>query len=129
MFLHHLFNLRMGWVTFVTVALLFQSACSPSPKIEDFDSTAWIKDVNGCEGMRKELCPILEPQRKKLKGLSETELVTVLGKPNKVQIMERQQKYFFYTIQDPVQCHRTEWEHVELKIRFGATNKVTEVLF
>ena len=104
-------------------------ACDRVPQIEGFEPEVWKSDFSGCKGARTKLSPILENKRKELKGVGEHELLEVLGKPNSVQLLERQQRYFIYWIENPAECLDSTQTYKEVRIRLSALNKVTEVLF
>ena len=104
-------------------------SCDKIPEIEGFDPSVWKADFSGCKGERAKLSPILESKRKALKGVGEHELLEMLGKPNSVQLLERQQRYFIYWIQNPAECLDSTQSYREVRIRLSALNKVSEVLF
>jgi hypothetical protein len=104
-------------------------SCKAVPDIQGFDSLAWKNDINGCEGKRFLLSTSLENERKKLKGIAGADLTRLLGTPNEVQVMERQQKYYIYWIQNPKICQDSVGETKEVRIRLSAIDRVTEVIF
>lgn len=104
-------------------------SCSKVPKLNDFDSTAWKNDINGCNGDRLKLAEILEDQRHELKLIEAPELKKILGQPNAIQIMERQQRYYIYWIQNPAKCQDSKTSYKEVRVRVSALGKVTEVIF
>ena len=114
---------------FLVIILFVFTQCKSVPDITGFDSGRWKEDVNGCEGTRMKLAGDLELERQKLKGVAESDLVKMLGNPNQVQVMERQQKQYIYWIQNPAQCPGANLEYRELRIRFSAIGRVTETLF
>ena len=115
------------------IALLFLVgalfACDKVPKLTNFDSVAWKNDMNGCLGDRVRLATILEPQRAELKMVEAPELIKVLGNPNAIEILQRQQRYYVYWLQNPTQCADSTATCKEVRIRLSALGKVTEVLF
>lgn len=104
-------------------------SCTKVPNLTDFDSVAWKNDLNGCNGERLRLAEILEDQRHELKMIEAPELKKILGQPNAIQIMERQQRYYIYWIQNPAKCQDSNSSYKEVRIRVSALGKVTEVLF
>lgn len=105
------------------------SACDKVPKLANFDSVAWQNDLNGCLGDRIRLAEILEPQRAELKMIEAPELIKVLGNPNTIEILQRQQRYYVYWIQNPAKCADSTATYKEVRVRLSALGKVTEVLF
>ena len=116
-------------IIFSCIVICLHVNCSKVPKITDFDVEVWKNDQFGCEGNRLKLAEVLEQQRHELKMIEEPELKKILGTPNSIQIMQRQQRYYIYWIQNPAKCLDTNMVYKELKIRVSALGKVTEVLF
>lgn len=114
--------------TIICLSVLF-FACDKVPKIANFDSVAWKNDMNGCLGDRVRLATILEPQRAELKMIEAPELIKVLGNPNTIEILQRQQRYYVYWIQNPANCADSTATYKEVRVRLSALGKVTEVLF
>lgn len=85
--------------------------------------------MNGCLGDRVRLATILEPQRAELKMIEAPELIKVLGNPNTIEILQRQQRYYVYWIQNPANCADSTATYKEVRVRLSALGKVTEVLF
>jgi hypothetical protein len=104
-------------------------SCDKVPKLTNFDSVAWRNDLNGCLGDRTRLAAILEPQRGELKMIEAPELIKVLGNPNTIEILQRQQRYYVYWIQNPAKCSDSTATYKEVRVRLSALGKVTEVLF
>ncbi len=108
---------------------LFFFSCNKVPKLVGFDEQLWKADQDGCKGDRLKLATILEEQRKELRLIEEPELKKILGSPNSVEIMQRQQRYYVYWIQNPAKCTDSTMAYKEVRIRVSALGKVTEVLF
>lgn len=85
--------------------------------------------MNGCLGDRIRLAAILEPQRNELKMIEAPELIKVLGNPNTIEILQRQQRYYVYWIQNTAKCSDSTTAYKEVRVRLSALGKVTEVLF
>lgn len=114
---------------FLVLVLFAFSQCKSVPDVAGFKSDKWKEDLNGCEGKRMEMSIGLEQERQKLKGIAESDLVRMLGNPNEVEVLERQQKYYIYWIQNPKLCPESRIEYKELRIRLSAIGRVTETLF
>ena len=119
----------MNKILFSALVFCFITSCDRVPKLVGFDAKLWQNDLNGCLGERIKLAPILEAQRKELKLIEEPELKKILGSPNSVEIMQRQQRYYVYWIQNPEKCADSNMTYKEVRIRVSALGKVTEVLF
>lgn len=102
------------------------AACGTN-KIENFDTEKWKKDPKGCKSERLPLVEILESQKDKLMGLSQSQVVNLLGKPDAQELLKRNAKTFTYYLQAGSQCGEGQQEGIALKIHFGALNYVSEV--
>ncbi|MBT30425.1 MAG: hypothetical protein CMO01_12265 [Thalassobius sp.] len=105
------------------------SACTGhSISEEEFSSSTWRQDKNGCSGERLKIQGNLEAVKDQLIGLSETEIRSLLGAPDKVQLFERSQKFYIYFIEPGAQCEEKEGkEGKSYHIRFNSINQVNEV--
>lgn len=120
-------SLVKNFVVLLVGLLVF--SCDKVPKLSNFDSVAWKNDLNGCLGDRIRLAAILEPQRNELKMIEAPELIKVLGNPNTIEILQRQQRYYVYWIQNTAKCSDSTTAYKEVRVRLSALGKVTEVLF
>lgn len=105
---------------------LFLAACG-TEKIENFDAEQWKKDTKGCKSQRLILAEILEKQKEKLMGLSQSQIVNLLGKPDAQELLKRNAKTFTYYLSEGLQCGKGSQEGVALIIHFGALNYVSEI--
>lgn len=102
-------------------------ACSkPIPELNDIDLSVWKNDLKGCKGDRVQFFKPLNEQKDKLKGLSEIDLVKLLGKPDRNDLSERNEKYYSYFIEPAVECGKDSATMI-LEIRFNATGVSKEV--
>jgi len=106
-------------------ALVVCFCCSkPVPELDYFDSDDWKNDPKGCNNTRSEYITSLEQQRDKLKGLSEGDLVTVLGRPDRTDLSEHHEKFYYYFIS----CPKADSIGMALIVRFNATGVSKEVV-
>ncbi|GAB4127757.1 MAG: hypothetical protein OHK0045_19040 [Raineya sp.] len=110
---------------FAVLFLIF-TACK-SEKIEKFDAEKWKNDLKGCKNQRIQLVEALEKQKDKLMGLSQAQIVTLLGKPDAQELQKRNAKTFTYYLLEGSQCGKGSQEGVALIIHFGALNYVSEI--
>jgi hypothetical protein len=108
--------------------LLICFCCSrPVPELTDFDQQTWKDDYKGCKGVRGPLAESLHEQRDKLKGLSESDLVTLLGKPDRNDLSEHHEKFYYYFIEPGQGCSGIDSVGKKLIVRFNATGVSKEV--
>jgi hypothetical protein len=107
------------------------AACGLPKKIEGFDSAAWQDDRLGCGGGRKALRESFDNVRQELKGLTQNEVLDVLGKPDFQRLYERNQKFYVYFLEPGAQCEgKADASRARTAvIRFSAIELVTEVYY
>lgn len=115
------------WPSLILFFLLL-SCGKPLPTFDQFDLAKWKEDKNGCIGDRKTSMESLDKQRDKLKGLSEMEIVSVLGKPDRNELYKRNQKYFHYFLEPGVICGIDNENPKRLSVRFNAMGLAKEVI-
>lgn len=116
----------MRLYVFMVWAILIFTACRYE-KIENFDFQKWKNDSKGCKNERWELAEILEKQSEKLMGLSQAQVVGLLGKPDAQELLKRNAKIFTYYLSEGSQCGQGSQEGIALIIHFGALNYVSEI--
>jgi hypothetical protein len=110
--------------------LIFFAACSPLQPIEGFDAEAWRNDRNACAGIRDTMRATIERVRPQLKGLTESALIKMLGKPDRSELDERNRKHLIYFISKGSQCEANKNMPLGTRIKFSssAMNVVNEAL-
>ena len=100
-----------------------------STDIPQFEESDWQSDKNGCQGLRSAMIEQLEQAKGSLKGLSEDEISSLLGKPDRNELYKRNQKFFIYSI-TPHNCSEVadSLPRTYLSIRFNATGLAKEVV-
>lgn len=105
----------------ITTLLLCLVACSkPLPELKGIDRERWIDDKNACGGKRALMEEALKTEKDKLKGLSEMDVVELLGKPDENELYKRNQKFFSYYVTAGPDCDDHEELPRRLVIRFNA---------
>lgn len=113
---------------YALLSLLLLMACSKStPQLENLNSELWKNDRNGCTGKRKEMLASLEAQQDKLLSLKETQIVTLLGRPDNNELYERNQKFYYYHINPAPACANADSVQLQLEIRFNALGYSKEI--
>ena len=79
------------------VWILMAGACGkPLPSLDGIDLKQWKDDKNGCNHVREKSIEQLVLQKNKLKGLSEDNVIKLLGRPDQNELYKRNQKFFYY---------------------------------
>ena len=107
------------------------TACDSSKKIKGFDTTTWQADRLGCGGQREALRQSFDTIRQELKGLTQDEVLDVLGKPDFQRLYERNQKFYVYFLEPGAQCEgKADASRARtVVLRFSAIELVTEVYY
>ena len=125
-----LFITRLG-PYFIICMLALQTACRESTTFKNFDSATWKKDKLACKGDRKELSGEFEQIRRELLGMTQEEILDLLGRPDFQLLQERTQKAYVYFIEPGTQCQgdKETSKSRTVYIRFSAMNRATEILY
>lgn len=106
---------------------LLLSCGKPLPNLDDIDLEKWKEDKAGCKMIRMTFIDQLDHQREKIKSLSESEVVELLGRPDKNELLKRNQKFFYYYLEPALTCPQGKPEFKKLMIRFNAIGLAKEV--
>jgi hypothetical protein len=108
---------------------LFLLVCCgrPLPTLDSINLEKWKQDKNGCLGYRAESIDRLNAQKEKLRGLSQDEIVQLLGRPDQNELYKRNQKFFFYALSPGKTCG-TDSVSKKLSLRFNAMGLAKEVI-
>ena len=113
---------------FLALLFLFLLSCGkPLPTFENLDIATWKADKAGCHQVRWKSMNALLRQKDKLKGLSQDDIVEVLGKPDQNELYKRNQKFFYYLLSPGKACGSDSTAH-RLSLRFNAMGFAKEVL-
>jgi hypothetical protein len=114
---------------FITVAFLILTGCGrPLPTLEQIDLDAWRNDRNACAGKRTSMIQAIDGQKEKLLGLSEIEIVELLGNPDENNLYKRNQKFYYYYLQPSSTCSSKVDNPQKLLVRFTAMGIAKEVM-
>ena len=117
-------------IHYTALLIIAFASCNKSVDIPGFNEDAWKHDRLGCEGIRYQMSNNLNNIKEQLKGLDLDEIESVLGKPDKIELGRRNQKYFIYAISPSQSCKLSAdtIENKELSIRFNAIGLAYEVI-
>ncbi|NJM94487.1 MAG: hypothetical protein HC842_07350 [Cytophagales bacterium] len=102
-------------------------ACnSKQPQLAGVDLERWKSDPHGCQGLRKALLPVLWEQKNQTLGLSQNQVKALLGKPDRHELYERNQKFFLYYVEPDGTCPNAATGAQALEIRFNAVGLSAE---
>lgn len=110
----------MRLLRLLLLAGMLSSCGSPLPELNGVDTSRWKEDKFGCSGQRQEMESALSQEVHKLKGLSEMDVVDLLGRPDENELYKRNQKFFYYYVTPGPDCANPAELPRRLVIRFNA---------
>ena len=111
----------------ILITLIFCACTRPLPEIASVDLNQWKADRHGCSGYRQSTSGTLLQQKDKLLGLSENQILKLLGKPDAAELYKRNQKFYYYALSADSTCNGTLAGQQILSLRFNATGLVKEI--
>jgi predicted nucleic acid-binding Zn ribbon protein len=110
------------------LALVFLFSCGKAlPELHGVDVVRWQSDPNGCAGVRLQMIGSLQTEKKKLLGLSEMDIVEMLGKPDQQELYKRNQKFYRYLVEPGKMCNTALENPKKLVVRFNAVGLAKEI--
>ncbi len=119
---------RYRWHKLILLLTLLVVGCGKAtPDIQGIDLQNWKEDQLGCKGIRKSMIEEFRSQKNKLLGLSEMEIIKLLGRPDENELYKRNQKFYHYYLEPSPACGDTISNSIRLNIRFNAMGLAKEV--
>ncbi len=116
-------------VLVMTIFILVFASCSkPLPTLDGIDLKQWKDDKNGCHHFREKMIGKLTSQKNKLQGLSEDDIISLLGRPDQNELYKRNQKFFYYSLEPSAKCAASVQSSKKLSVRFTAMGFAKEVV-
>jgi hypothetical protein len=113
-------------LVWIGLSLLIITCGKPLPDLSPIDLTVWKGDKGGCQQKRIIFLEELKTQKDELKGLSEKDIIQILGRPDHNELYKRNQKFYYYDI-DPGKACDKQIAGRQLVIRFTAMGYAKEV--
>ena len=111
----------------IVVIVVLSSCGRDLPELKGIELARWKTDESGCSGIREQALDTLQAQKNLLLGLSEMQIVALLGKPDHNELFKRNQKFYLYFLQPGEECSKPVQDPQLLKIRFNAMGLAKEV--
>jgi len=103
-------------------------SCGKSlPEIENLDLDSWKKDKNACGAYRSDNIEVIRSQKEKLLALKESQIIQLLGRPDRNELYKRNQKFFQYYLEPASICENAKIDALQLVVRFNAMGLAKEV--
>lgn len=118
-------RLRLSIV--VSVLLILSSCGNNRTTLGTIDLVQWKSDRNACGGLRTRSVDEFQQHKNELLGLSESEVVALLGKPDQNELYKRNQKFYYYFLEPAAACASSAGNPKKLMVRFNAVGLAKEV--
>jgi hypothetical protein len=107
--------------------VIFLSGCVEEAPVS-FDNDSWIEDTNGCKKNRLGIYKQILESQNEILGLTNKQIIRILGKPERNELYSRNQKFFIYQVSPASKCNLSNnTETLFLFIRFNAVGLSQEV--
>lgn len=105
------------------------SACSGALEVGKVDLDQWKSDRYGCKGLRLNQLDAFKAVKNSFLGADNQALIKTFGRPDRVELVDKSQSFFFYFLEPSGDCEGVEMEKEPLKVlfRMNAISKVSEV--
>jgi hypothetical protein len=112
----------------ITLFLLLAS-CSPALDAGKINLDNWKADRYGCKGLRIQDLGELQRIKNNFLGANNQALIKTFGRPDRVELFDKNQSFFFYFLEPSSTCYTIEKEKEPLRVlfRMNALSKVSEV--
>ena len=108
--------------------VLIVTSCGKSlPEIENLNLEEWKKDKNACGNYRSDNIEALRSQKERLLALKESQIIELLGRPDRNELYKRNQKFFHYYLEAGSDCTHAKENASRMIIRFNAMGLAKEV--
>lgn len=111
------------------VSILGLSACSSKLDSGSINIENWKADRYGCKGLRMQDLKEIQRIKNSFLGATNQSIIKTLGRPDRVELVDKSQSFFFYFLEPSSSCEGVEIEREPLKVlfRMNAISKVSEV--
>lgn len=112
----------------IALFLFFLISCGkPLPDLSAIDIEKWKNDRGGCKNERAAYADAVTQKIEELKGLSEDQVIKLLGRPDRNELYKRNQKFYYYDIEPGKSCNAEQAANLQLVFRFNAMSRAKEV--
>jgi hypothetical protein len=95
----------------------------------NIDLEKWKNDRYGCKGLRIQDLEEFRRIKNEFLGKDNQALIKTFGRPDRVELVDKSQTFFFYFMEPSEQCEGIDEEKEPLKVlfRLNAISRVSEV--
>lgn len=118
---------RLRHSIIIATFLILCSCGNDHTTLGTIDLVQWKSDRNACGGLRTRSVEELQQHKNELLGLSESEVIALLGKPDQNELYKRNQKFYYYFLEPAPSCASAAGNPKRLMVRFNAVGLAKEV--
>lgn len=109
--------------------VLFVFSCSGPVDAGKINLENWKSDRYGCKGLRMQELEEFQAIKNNFLGADNQALIKTFGRPDRVELVDKSQSFFFYFLEPSGDCEGVEIEKEPLRVlfRMNAISKVSEV--
>lgn len=109
--------------------LLIGFSCSGPLDAGKVNLENWKSDRDGCKGLRMQELEAFQEIKNSFLGADNQALIKTFGRPDRVELVDKSQSFFFYFLEPSGDCVGVESEKEPLRVlfRMNAISKVSEV--
>jgi hypothetical protein len=100
---------------------------NPLPELANLNLDAWKDDKHACGNYRAANIESIRLQKEKLLALKESQIIELLGRPDRNELYKRNQKFFHYSLEADSTCSNVKTGALKLTIRFNAMGLSKEI--
>ena len=114
---------------FIAILIWVSFSCSSPLDAGKINLKNWKADRYGCKGLRLQDLEELRAIKNNFLGADNQALIKTFGRPDRVDLMDKSQSFFFYFLEPSGECDGVEMEKEPLRVlfRLNAISKVSEV--
>jgi len=105
------------------------SSCSSAVDAGKINLENWKSDRYGCKGLRMQEMEEFRIIKNQFLGIDNQALIKTFGRPDRVELVDKSQSFFFYFLEPSSDCAGVEQKKEPLRVlfRMNALSKVSEV--
>lgn len=109
--------------------VLSVSSCSGPVDAGKMNLENWKSDRDGCKGLRIQELEEFQAIKNNFLGVDNQALIKTFGRPDRVELVDKSQSFFFYFLEPSGDCEGriSEKEPLRVLFRMNAISKVSEV--
>jgi hypothetical protein len=116
-------------LVYVLSLFVWISSCSSAVEAGKINLENWKSDRYGCKGLRLQDMEEFRTIKNQFLGIDNQALIKTFGRPDRVELVDKSQSFFFYFLEPSSDCTGAEQKKEPLRVlfRMNALSKVSEV--